>query len=49
VSRKLERGRREASDVTVDGNLPLFFPGFGDSPASSLGLGTVREKVAGRV
>jgi hypothetical protein len=24
-SRKLERGRREASDVAGDGNLPLLF------------------------
>jgi hypothetical protein len=41
-----QREIREASGVAGDGNHPLFFPGFGGSPASSLGQGTTREKVA---
>jgi hypothetical protein len=41
-----ERERREASSIAFEGNLPLFFLGFGGSLASSLGLGTAREKVA---
>jgi hypothetical protein len=44
------RERKErGSSVADDGNLLLFFLGFGGSPASSRGLGMAREMVAGCV